>query len=116
MLISDSTVSQLRAPGGLREIDLLRVRGKSRPIAVFEPLACHPAEQREKRLAALPAFDEGRHLYRSRRWRDAGRRFGAALERCPDDIVARLFVDRCAYFEENDPGPDWDGVWSLTQK
>lgn len=116
VLISDSTVSQLRAPGGLREIDLLRVRGKTRPIAVFEPLACHSAELREKLLAALPAFDEGRHLYRSRHWRDAGRRFGEALERCPDDIVARLFVDRCAYFTENDPDPDWDGVWLLTQK
>ena len=116
VLLADSTVAQLRAPGDLRAIDLLRVKGKSRPIAVFEPLGCHRPEIREKLLGGLPRFDEARQLYLDRQWHDAARCFETFLERCADDTVARLYLDRCNYFADTDPGPDWDGVWTLTQK
>ena len=116
VLLADSTVAQLRSPGDLRAIDLLRVKGKSRPIAVFEPLGCHRPEIREKLLGGLARFDEARQLYLDRQWRDAARCFETFLERCADDTVARLYLDRCNYFADADPGPDWDGVWTLTQK
>jgi adenylate cyclase len=116
VLISESTVAQLRAPEDLREIDLLRVKGKTRPIAVYEPLACHRPELREKYLAALALFEAGRRLFLEREWRAAAAKFEDFLARCPGDVVARLYIDRCTYFADRDPGPDWDGAWTLSHK
>jgi len=116
VLISESTVALLGAREGLREIDRLRVTGKNRPITVFEPLIAHTAEARDKLLGALSLFDEARHLYLDRQWRAAAARFADFMARCPDDVVARLFADRCTYFAENNPDPGWDGVWTLTHK
>jgi adenylate cyclase len=115
-LVAEATVSQLSTTDGLRTVDRLRVSGKRKPIAVYEPLACHPAEVREKLAAGLPRFAEARALYLARKWREAAALFGECLERHPDDRVARVYLDRCRYFAEADPGADWDGVWSFSQK
>jgi hypothetical protein len=33
-----------------------------------------------------------------------------------DDGAARVMCERCAAFQENGPGADWDGVWNATRK
>lgn len=116
VLLGESTVAQLSSTEGLREIDLVRVKGKNEPIAVFEPLASYPPEICTRFLQALPVFEEARGLYRARRWQEAGRHFASFLERCPEDGAAKFYVDRCTYYAENEPEDDWNGVWTLTQK
>jgi adenylate cyclase len=116
VLLSEATVAQLSSAEGLREIDLLRVKGRNEPIAVFEPIAYRPRSQRKPLEDSLPIFAEARSLYRKRKWREAEEGFEAFLARCEDDPAARLYVDRCRYYSDNEPDGDWDGVWTLTQK
>ena len=29
---------------------------------------------------------------------------------------SRIYIPRCEHYQENPPGEDWDGVWTLTSK
>jgi adenylate cyclase len=114
VLLSEMTVRELRRPATLREIDLIRVKGKDRPVAVYESLGYRAHEPR------LPALMElhgaGLEAYRARNWTAAGRAFEGALELYPTDGPATVYRRRCKLLAKTPPAKDWDGVWNLTEK
>jgi adenylate cyclase len=114
ILLSEMTVRELKKPATLRELDLIRVKGKDRPVAVYESLGYRAQEP------ALPALLElhaaGIAAYRARDWAAAGRAFEAALELYPDDGPAAVYLRRCKLLKKTPPAKDWDGVWNLTEK
>ena len=116
VLVSENTVAQLKDREDLREIDRLRVKGKTEPTLVYEPLSYHRDEVRDTMLGALPIFHEGLERYRARQWKDAETRFQDFLCHRPEDTAARLYVDRCHFYADKPPEADWDGVWTLEQK
>ncbi len=113
ILVSETTASQLASHEVLREIDVLRVKGKSKPILVYEPLAYYPERQQEKLLKALPVFEQAMKLYQQREWIEAGGCFKEFIDHCPNDMVSKLYIDRCAYYAQKPPEKNWDGVWAL---
>ena len=115
ILVDETTVRELRHPAVLREIDLLRVKGKDQPVAVYEVL--------DFRAATLPKlndtigrFHDGLVAYRGRDWRRAIGCFDAALTLRPDDGPSRVYIERCRHYLEIPPEDDWCGVWVLTEK
>ena len=114
VLLSEMTVRELRGPSTLRELDLIRVKGKGRPVAVYESLGYRAHEPGLAALRELHAA--GIEAYRSRDWAAAGRAFDAALELYPDDGPAAVYKQRCKLLRAKPPPDDWDGVWNLTEK
>jgi adenylate cyclase len=115
ILISEATRNAAGDVILAREVDLLRVKGKQKPVRVYELLALASsgtAEQR--RVAAL--FEEGLAAYRARRWVGAREAFEAVLAAAPEDGAAKEYVKRCAAFEREPPPDDWDGVYDLKTK
>ena len=114
ILLSEMTVRDLKRPATLRELDLIRVTGKDRPVAVYESLGYRSGE------AGLPALLElhavGIAAYRARDWAASARAFNAALKLYPDDGPAAIYRDRLKVLTRTPPGADWDGVWNLTEK
>ncbi|HET6970237.1 MAG TPA: hypothetical protein VFH92_03845, partial [Phenylobacterium sp.] len=104
----------LKGPATLREIDLIRVKGKDRPVAVYESLGYRAREPGLKGLLALHAA--GIEAYRARNWAAAGKAFDGALELYPADGPALVYRERCALMAKTPPPDDWDGVWNLTEK
>jgi len=98
-----------------RELDRVRVKGKEKPVTIFEPVGLVdelPAE----RLAEVRAFHDFLALYRDQHWDEAE----AALKRmCATQgecFLFELYAERIAYFRDNPPGEDWDGVYVATAK
>ena len=119
ILISESTVAALQKGYVLREVDLLRVKGKTEPVAVYEALdwtAAYPEQAFPNRDAVLHHFHIGTEYYKGRSFDRAQQSFQKALQLHPGDKVAQLYVDRCAAFIASPPAPDWDGVWTMTTK
>ena len=109
------------APEGVcaREVGLLRVKGKTEPVAVYEALdwtAAYPEQAFPNRDAVLHHFHIGTEYYKGRSFDRAQQSFQKALQLHPGDKVAQLYVDRCAAFIASPPAPDWDGVWTMTTK
>jgi adenylate cyclase len=116
VLLSGSTADALKTRPVMRRLDLLQVKGKVRPTAVYESLAHHTAESFPKLAAVIGAYEAGFDAYQQRDWAMALQRFGDALELAPSDRPSRIFIDRCRYYRENPPPDEWNGVWIMEEK
>jgi adenylate cyclase len=116
ILVSEMTVRELRRPFKLREVDRIRVKGKSQPVGVFEVLDHYDPSKRPELVELLGLYQRGLALYRSRAWADAAKVFAQAQRVSPRDGVSKLYVERCGYFQEHPPASDWDGVWTMKDK
>lgn len=97
MLISHQTLSCLHNPGDycIRFIAQLKVKGKSRPVAVFEVFDGDQSPIQECKLATKAIFEEGLLLYYRQDFREAARFFKTCLSRNPVDSVAQIYLERC---------------------
>ncbi len=112
IIVGRETWQKLGDEMATRELDFVRVKGKDRPLPIYEVSTAAPGEVGE----AFAEFASGLAAYRARRWRAAAASFARVLELRPGDGAARLFVERCKEMGENDPGPEWDGVATMTSK
>jgi hypothetical protein len=64
----------------------------------------------------LPQHIRGLQLYRAGDWQQALSLFEACLKICPEDPIARLYVERCKAHLASPPGVDWNGVTVLREK
>lgn len=114
IMVDEATMRSVKDPGLVREIDLLQVKGKDHPVAVYESLGYLAASGEIEGM--IEAFLKGLSRYRARRWQEAIGCFEAALALRPDDQPSRLYIDRCRGYQESPPGDDWSGVCVLTEK
>lgn len=116
ILLSDFTVASLKAPALLREIDLLRVKGKDRPVAVFEAVGWRAAENYAQLAAVMEQHEAGIVAYRLRQWDKAAAAFAQVLAIDPADGPARIYRNRVKLYAKTPPPEDWDGVWIMADK
>jgi adenylate cyclase len=115
IIISDSTYKVLRSDRVLvRELDMIRVKGKLLPVTIYEVLDAEALGGKGKELVEL--FARGQQAYKLRDWRAAGQAFEQVLDRWPDDGPARIFLRRCEEYLAEEPEADWDGVYVMKHK
>ncbi|MGA8142435.1 MAG: adenylate/guanylate cyclase domain-containing protein [Candidatus Acidiferrales bacterium] len=115
IIISESTYIALRSERALvRELDLIRVKGKLLPVAIFEVLDADALGDDGKELVSL--FSRGLEAYKKRDWRGAGEVFEQVLNRWRNDGPARVFLLRCEEYLAEEPANDWDGVYVMKHK
>jgi len=116
ILISETTARQLRGTYRMRDIDLVVVKGQSRPVRVFEVLDYHTPETFPNFMDVVNYFNEGIEHYRKANWDKASDRFARCLDFHPADALSATYIERCRVLAANPPAGDWDGVWVMTQK
>jgi len=116
LLISEATKDKLNNNYQLRELDIIRVKGKLQPIKVFEVLDYKTADSFPNMAETLSAYNEGMQAYNQHRWKDGIRLFTAALEYFPDDRPSQIYQQRCQQFSNKPPANNWDGIWTFTEK
>ena len=94
-----------------RELDRVRVKGKTEPVAIYEPRGLL-GEADAVELALLACWSRLLELLRARDWDGAG----AILLELPDDGLRRLYAERLRQYRATPPGADWDGVTSFETK
>ena len=116
ILVSEFTYKKLRSTYRARELDLVVVKGKTQPVAIYEILDYHSDDSYPQLMDALGHFRDGLAKYRQRKWTDAVARFTEVLSINPADKAAKGYMERCGYFADNPPGEDWNGVWVMENK
>ncbi len=95
----------------IREVETVRIRGKSTPITIYEVFDCDTSEVRDKKLATSDLLLHGIILYKCQAFPEALEMFGQCLAQFPGDVVAQEYVKRCQYFQKHPPkNRFWDGV------
>jgi adenylate cyclase len=116
ILASEFTVKALRGTYRMRDLDLVVVKGKTKPVAIYEILDYHTDETYPHLPDALGHFRDGLARYRKRDWNRARDEFRKVLGINASDKAATLYVGRCDLLEANPPADDWAGVWVMTDK
>jgi len=115
ILISEDTYSRASDRIEARELDLLRVKGKDKPVRIYELLA-RRGQLPENMQKGREIFLEGLKSYRNQRWEEAKIRFQEVLNLLPDDGPSKTFIHRCEQFQHSPPEESWDGVFQLKTK
>jgi len=115
LMISEFTKAKVEDDVDVRDLDLMAVKGKEQPVAVFEVLG-RKGQSAETALQAVEVFHDGLARYRALDFAAAIERFEQALAIRPDDGPSKAYIERCKHFIEQPPPDDWDGVWRMKEK
>jgi adenylate cyclase len=116
VLICDRAASQLREPARLREIELLRVKGKLNPVAIYEVLDYHHDTSFPHLDSVLSDFERGIAAYRKREFERALQCFESVLDVHPVDGPSLVYHERCEMLIASPPGDNWNPVRVLNTK
>jgi adenylate cyclase len=98
-----------------RELDRVRVKGKDKPVAIFEPLGLKDKVS-EAAQAEATEFKQALARYRAQDWAAAEAQLKALAERLPGHKLYELYLERIAHFRAEPPGEGWDGVFVFKTK
>lgn len=115
IMISETTYELVKHAVDVRELDLIRVKGKNEPIRVYELLA-RAGELPPDRSQVVEAFLRGLARYRDMDFAGAETFFHQALTLDPEDGPSRTYVGRCQAYRSSPPPADWDRVFTMTTK
>ena len=98
-----------------RELDRVRVKGKDKPVTIYEPLGLlENIDKSERKL--LKQFHIGIKQFRAQNWDAAEREIFGLSQLEPDRKIYKIYLDRIMHYRENPPGADWDGSFTHTSK
>ncbi len=97
----------------IRRLGLLRVKGKSQAMAVYEALA-EPLGTREQ-IDRKERYEQAFDLYLARKWSDAEQTLVQMIEMYPHDHPAAKLLEVVCEFRAAPPA-DWDGVYTAHEK
>ena len=98
-----------------REIDLIRVSGKTQPVRIFEVMG-ETGKLDVARVELKKHFEAGLVFYRACKWDEARQEFEKCIELNPQEKAAAAFLSRIELFRAKPPGNDWDGIWNFSEK
>jgi len=107
ILVSEFTARAAADVFLFRELDSVRVKGKLKPVGIYELLAAAPAPPDQVERATL--YAQGLAAYRARDFAAAEAIFADLADRL-DDGPGKIFRERCRHYQEDAPLADWDGV------
>lgn len=116
ILISENTFKKLRGTYRIREIDFVVVKGKTKPVGVYEVLDYYSDEAFPNVMEVVSYFKSGIKYYRDGKWDKAIEAFKEVLSLNPNDKLSNTYIERCNHMKENPPDGEWDGVWVMTSK
>ncbi len=95
-----------------RTVDLLTVKGKTKPVEVFGLLS-----DRTVPPPWLAVYHEAVQFYRTRKFSEATQQFEAVRQQIGgEDFLCEMYLSRCAAYAISPPPENWDGSFTLADK
>ena len=98
-----------------RELDLVRVKGKDKPVAIFEPLGL-VGEVGQAVMEETKLFQQALRLYRKQDWDRAELQLFNLQKMAPNSKLYAVYAERVVHYRNNPPGENWDGVFVFKTK
>ena len=114
IIVSESTKESI-PEFTYRDLDLVKVKGKNEPIAIFEPIG-HEDEIDEATTLELARYNQALQSFRAQNWDQAETDFFALSQIHPDRFLYQVYLNRVTHYKGHLPNDDWDGVFTHTSK
>ncbi|MBK8396651.1 MAG: adenylate/guanylate cyclase domain-containing protein [Leptospiraceae bacterium] len=116
ILISESVKKEIESEMFTRELDRVRVKGKSEPVKLYE-LISKKSDISESINESTKIYEEAFLLYLGMNWTPAIKKFQESVKvRNKPDKAAELLIDRCNYYLISPIAGNWDGVFTRKHK
>jgi adenylate cyclase len=112
VVASQATVALTGRTFVWRELDAIRVKGRTQAVRIFEPLGVAD-EVAPELLSRAQAYGKGLSHYRAHNFVAAAEQFALVAG---DDPPAALFLQRVRQLVQHPPGPDWEPVTAQEEK
>jgi adenylate cyclase len=107
ILISEFTRNRLPGDSCCRFIDTVMVKGRNKPVDLFEPL--EGSATAGERTAEIEQYDRALRRYKAREFSEALILFQDLEAKHPEKVY-RIYIERCRKCAADPPPPDWQGV------
>jgi adenylate cyclase len=98
----------------IRTLDKVRVKGKEKPVTIYEVL--HPSHALYKETASLMRHEEAFAHYLNQNFKEASSAFSELNVRFPEDKTFDRMLHVCLDYMEVPPPPGWDGSYTHKSK
>lgn len=116
ILLSEYTYELVKDRVFARELDLIVVKGKTKPVKIYELIADHTDGISEEKKKVVEFYCAGLAKYRNREWGVAAETFEKALSVDSADYPSEMYLERSRLYELEPPPEDWNGVFVMTTK
>jgi adenylate cyclase len=113
IIISDACYQLAKERVEVRELALIKVKGKRQPVRIFELLGLKGEVPRE-RLEGARRFESALEDLRGRRFQKAWEKFLALSH--AHDAAAEPYLALCERYLSEPPPPEWDGSYQMETK
>ena len=115
IIISEFTAANLDERFLMRELDIVKVKGKEKAVVIFELIGFRNKLD-ECRVEMVKIFESGLDGFRNKKWDLAKKKFKTALQLIPEDRPSQLYLNRIEEFKQRPPEDDWIGVTKFNHK
>ncbi|MEW6702415.1 MAG: adenylate/guanylate cyclase domain-containing protein, partial [Bacteroidota bacterium] len=112
-MISEATYEMIHNKVLVRELDLIRVKGKTKPTRVYELIGLTGDPAAEVRLKTLNEYYAGLESYKKRNFETALTHFKKSFELF-SDYPSKVYLQRSQNYVANPPPESWDGVFEIS--
>ncbi len=114
IIVSQNTWERVKSDFCGRLLDLVAVKGKEKPVKIYEILGLKKDEAKFREQ--LDLTERALQAYLEKNWEEAVNRFKKLNQIDQNKIFSALFIERCQKFSKEPPPADWQGVWQMTEK
>jgi len=116
ILVGATAAELVRDEFHLRSVARVQVKGKTKPVDVFTLVGARHDDVDPQLLKWLESYEEGLEKFRARDFTEAKILFSRFLEFYPDDLLAKMYLDRALEYEQQPPDEAWDAVEVFKKK
>jgi adenylate cyclase len=114
IIVGEVTRELLKKTFVFRELDRVRVKGKSEPVGIYEPIGVEGEVAKDK-LDEIKLWNQALRYYRSQDW-DQAEVALLNLTRMAPCYLYDKYMKQVAYLRKEPPGEGWDGVTTFETK
>jgi adenylate cyclase len=115
ILVGASVAELVRDEVYLRSVARVQVKGKTKPVDVFTLVDAREDVDPEF-LKWLETYEEALEKFRARDFTEAKILFSRFLEFYPDDLLAKMYLQRALEYEQAPPDEAWEAVEVFKKK
>ena len=106
IVLSEHTYERCREKIWVRELDLIRVKGKLEPVKIYELIGDKSKSLSTETLTFLDLYSQGREAYKAKEFHRAIALFDKAQVMQPDDKAVMIHLERSQEYIQRPPVAD----------
>lgn len=114
IIVSESVREKIKNTLTFRELDYIRVKGKSQPLRIFELIG--KDYYTNGKYKYIQTFEAGLAAYRQKDLNEAIRLFDETLTYKPNDQPSIIYKKRCEDLKSSPSQKDWDYIFDISTK